>query len=103
MTATNIHLSDEEKRRLELVEMDVRRAMREACKPFAEDAIKAHRHTKNRTLLATQLLKLLTVCSLLICIAGCGFKYEIYRYAPDRFERHDWQGVNEERYERAPK
>lgn len=67
-------LSISEQRRLEAVEMDVRRAMKEACKPYAgeiKEAIQRH-HRGSRAILADQLGKLIFSLSVLCYLSGCG-------------------------------
>lgn len=101
MTKPTIALSASEERRLEQVEMDVRRAMKEACKcyePEINAALKSH--VIRRKKLAKQLLAL----ALSALVTGCGIRYEIYSYSPDEFERNDRQVYREElQSRRVPK
>jgi len=100
MTSSNIsHLSESEQRRLIAVETDVRAAMKEACRFYQAEvnaALEVHKEKRRR--LAGQLWNLMTAALLLVTIAGCGFRYEIYSYSPDEFERQDRQ-VYREQYE----
>lgn len=87
------------------VEMDVRRAMKEACATYKDEtasAIYRWRHAKQRARLARQLGNALMLSVAFLTLAACGMRVEWYGYSPDEFERNDRQ-AKVQHYERAQK
>ena len=76
MTYTNTNpLSDAEQKRLICVENDVKKAMKEACKPYDAETKEALRQRRSRVLLASQLGKLILALSVMF-ISACSWKVE---------------------------